>query len=386
MGNRDISPTLITTVSIPPVLGKMTMTLDSNQQRFPLNFDHMSSYSNQPHFTNPWVSSSSSPALPAPPQAGSHSMYMGNQGGLHPNPLSLDSLKHHHQQPVSRTSTSSGVSMASYGSLPATTAASADLLNLGRLPQHTTAATYADSAYTAAPSPIHPAYAAPSAPYESLGYAPASMRSSYAMAPDADQRRYSHTSLHGDDRRSFADAIEASQGIMSLSQDTPRPIYGSRTRGSEDSYGFPSAHSTSSSISSTGYSGYYGGSVDGSVSDYSTAGSDIESVTSGRTPLPRPQGLLTNPPAPPQSMMSQFSSKVSTSTQKKHKCKVCDKRFTRPSSLQTHMYSHTGEKPYCCEVEGCGRHFSVVSNLRRHRKVHKNQAPSEAGSEDHHSD
>ena len=43
-------------------------------------------------------------------------------------------------------------------------------------------------------------------------------------------------------------------------------------------------------------------------------------------------------------MMGQFSSKVSSSTQKKHKCKVCDKRFTRPSSLQTHMYSHTGEK------------------------------------------
>jgi uncharacterized Zn-finger protein len=64
----------------------------------------------------------------------------------------------------------------------------------------------------------------------------------------------------------------------------------------------------------------------------------------GRT-LPRPHGLMSSqaPPAP-QSMMSQFSSKVSSSTQKKHKCKVCDKRFTRPSSLQTHMYSHTGEK------------------------------------------
>ncbi|KAK6841836.1 C2H2 finger domain containing protein FlbC [Apiospora arundinis] len=92
---------------------------------------------------------------------------------------------------------------------------------------------------------------------------------------------------------------------------------------------------------------------------------------------------MTQPPPAPQSMMGQFSSKVSSSTQKKHKCKVCDKRFTRPSSLQTHMYSHTGEKPFCCEVEGCGRHFSVVSNLRRHRKVHKGDAKSEAGSEDH---
>lgn len=141
-----------------------------------------------------------------------------------------------------------------------------------------------------------------------------------------------------EDRRGFADALDASQGMLAMSQETPRNIYGGRNdRSSVDSYGFPSTHSTSSSISSTGnISSYYGD----SVSDYSTAGSDIESRT-----LPRPQGLMGHqmPPAP-QSMMGQFSSKVSSSTQKKHKCKVCDKRFTRPSSLQTHMYSHTGEK------------------------------------------
>jgi len=133
--------------------------------------------------------------------------------------------------------------------------------------------------------------------------------------------------------------------MLSMSQETPRNIYDvraqNRGRGSTDSYGFPTTHSASSSVSSASY-GYYGGSVDGSVSDYSTAGSDIESL-SGRT-LPRPQGLMSSQPPAPQSMMGSFSSKVSSSTQKKHKCKVCDKRFTRPSSLQTHMYSHTGEK------------------------------------------
>lgn len=150
-----------------------------------------------------------------------------------------------------------------------------------------------------------------------------------------------HQQHHEHERRGFADALDASHGMLAMSQETPRNIYGPRSdRSSVDSYGFPSTHSTSSSISSSGnFSSYYGD----SVSDYSTAGSDIESVNS-RT-LPRPAGLMTSqmPPAP-QSMMGQFSSKVSSSTQKKHKCKVCDKRFTRPSSLQTHMYSHTGEK------------------------------------------
>lgn len=129
--------------------------------------------------------------------------------------------------------------------------------------------------------------------------------------------------------------------MLAMSQETPRNIYEPHSnRSSVDSYGFPSTHSTSSSMSSgSNFNSYYGD----SVSDYSTAGSDIESVNSRM--LPRPQGLMGSqmPPAP-QSMMGQFSSKVSSSAQKKHKCKVCDKRFTRPSSLQTHMYSHTGEK------------------------------------------
>lgn len=174
-------------------------------------------------------------------------------------------------------------------------------------------------------------------------------------------------------RNNFNEALEASRGMVSMSQSdiTPRNIYGNPgDRSSVSSYGFPGAHSAHSSISGSSYApSYYNGSIDSSVTDYSSAS---ESVDMNSRTLPRPSSLIggTMPPAP-QSMMGQFSSKVASSSQKKHKCKICDKRFTRPSSLQTHMYSHTGEKPFACEVDGCGRHFSVVSNLRRHRKVHK---------------
>lgn len=52
----------------------------------------------------------------------------------------------------------------------------------------------------------------------------------------------------------------------------------------------------------------------------------------------------------------------------KYVCKVCEKRFTRPSALNVHSHMHTGEKPFDCPV--CHRSFSVNSNLRRHMRTH----------------
>ena len=54
---------------------------------------------------------------------------------------------------------------------------------------------------------------------------------------------------------------------------------------------------------------------------------------------------------------------------KRHKCSMCGKQFTRPSSLRTHVNSHTGERPFLCTNQGCPRTFSVLSNMRRHAKA-----------------
>lgn len=288
----------------------------------------------QPQFTNPWVS--------APPT---------NQSHMYATSLPATTYAGDSQRYVTHAPNVS----AAYASGPIAAPLASDGMSRPY-----------GAAYTAAPSAS--AFQPTSAPQ-------------YTSAPYGYQadRRTSHplNSASEAERQSFSDALDASRGMVAMSQSdiTPRNIYGhsNSSRSSTDSYGFPSGHSAHSSISSAStYPSYYNSSVsEASVGDYSSS-SEMD-MPNPRT-LPRPNGLLGGslPPAP-QSMMGQFSSKVSSSSQKKHKCKICDKRFTRPSSLQTHMYSHTGEKPFACDVEGCGRHFSVVSNLRRHRKVHKGE-------------
>ncbi|KII92904.1 hypothetical protein PLICRDRAFT_172934 [Plicaturopsis crispa FD-325 SS-3] len=68
----------------------------------------------------------------------------------------------------------------------------------------------------------------------------------------------------------------------------------------------------------------------------------------------------------------------------KYECSYCGKGFNRPSSLKIHLNSHTGEKPFICPVEGCGRSFSVLSNMRRHARVHTHtpRVDREGSSED----
>lgn len=51
--------------------------------------------------------------------------------------------------------------------------------------------------------------------------------------------------------------------------------------------------------------------------------------------------------------------------------------------LRFNRLTYSDDAAFKCEVENCGRHFSVVSNLRRHKKVHKGEARSDAGSDDH---
>lgn len=64
-------------------------------------------------------------------------------------------------------------------------------------------------------------------------------------------------------------------------------------------------------------------------------------------------------PAPPQQAQQQHERYV---------CPTCAKAFSRPSSLRIHSHSHTGHKPFRCPRSGCGKAFSVRSNMKRHER------------------
>ena len=62
------------------------------------------------------------------------------------------------------------------------------------------------------------------------------------------------------------------------------------------------------------------------------------------------------------------SAALAGQTQDRYICQTCSKAFSRPSSLRIHSHSHTGEKPFKCPRAGCGKAFSVRSNMKRHER------------------
>ncbi|KAK3929127.1 Ichor [Frankliniella fusca] len=59
-----------------------------------------------------------------------------------------------------------------------------------------------------------------------------------------------------------------------------------------------------------------------------------------------------------------------------HPCTLCDKRFKDNYSVNVHMRTHTGEKPFPCIV--CGKMFRQKAHLAKHRSTHQPSEYAEA--------
>ncbi|RMB98752.1 hypothetical protein DUI87_24971 [Hirundo rustica rustica] len=87
--------------------------------------------------------------------------------------------------------------------------------------------------------------------------------------------------------------------------------------------------------------------------------------------------FLSTPPLPP---MPPSSTTPPQPQAKSKSCEFCGKTFKFQSNLIVHRRSHTGEKPYKCQL--CDHACSQASKLKRHMKTHMHKAGSMTGRSD----
>ncbi|CEL61844.1 Zinc-responsive transcriptional regulator ZAP1 OS=Saccharomyces cerevisiae (strain ATCC 204508 / S288c) GN=ZAP1 PE=1 SV=1 [Rhizoctonia solani AG-1 IB] len=57
------------------------------------------------------------------------------------------------------------------------------------------------------------------------------------------------------------------------------------------------------------------------------------------------------------------------------RCEVCGVDFSEAATLQQHMRRHTQEKPYVCDFPGCGKAFAITGALTIHKRTHNGDKP-----------
>jgi len=57
------------------------------------------------------------------------------------------------------------------------------------------------------------------------------------------------------------------------------------------------------------------------------------------------------------------------------KCHICSRVFPREKSLQAHLRTHTGERPYTCDYPSCSRAFTQSGQLKTHQRLHAGEKP-----------
>ncbi|XP_063043722.1 sal-like protein 3 [Engraulis encrasicolus] len=102
-------------------------------------------------------------------------------------------------------------------------------------------------------------------------------------------------------------------------------------------------------------------------------------ATSGKShgaatnPFSHTNGLTSSVAASSTTSSSSAAAATASSGRQQHACRFCGKVLSSDSSLQIHLRSHTGERPYQCPV--CLSRFTTRGNLKAHFLRHREQNP-----------
>lgn len=69
-----------------------------------------------------------------------------------------------------------------------------------------------------------------------------------------------------------------------------------------------------------------------------------------------------------QNLSGNTKKKLSQRNPATYACELCDKCFTRPYNLKSHLRTHTNERPFVCSI--CGKAFARQHDRKRHEDLH----------------
>ncbi|KAG0192604.1 DNA-binding transcription factor [Apophysomyces sp. BC1034] len=111
------------------------------------------------------------------------------------------------------------------------------------------------------------------------------------------------------------------------------------------------------------------------TSNTSIIASSSSTTSTSPSPIMYPATPPPTTPAVPSSLLPSAPRRKKETSGAPYTCVECNKQFTRPYNLKSHMRTHTNERPFVCKHPNCTWKFARPHDLKRHELLHSGHKP-----------